>query len=878
MSPEDKAMEIVLDKIVKATKKKKKVKKTKPKKDNDVEDEKDTHEGEEGKKTAKKSSKKPYLTVDTDSVSARNSKKKGKTKKKQKANNSKTDNEKAVLSDDAVSDAELESDDARPVRTVFFSGAESDDEKVDDGEEETPKNKVKKATNSKSKTKKAAKKSKDTVLSDEETTLSSDEVEANEEATAKKSEKTYFKTKSKKLVKESKNIVLPDEKTAPPTTDQKSDDHVDDDEISKKSAKSSKGAISTTSDTEPTSPVAALEEYKANASSAHGGGTPRSSSVQGNSEAEKAASKANKNKLSPEVPSSGAAIDKYRKKGEKKIATSSNRAEQEKVAAALLSKKTPSEKRTPSEKKTKVGTSDKRTKSVKKTASGSSKSSKKKKKKKEEPKTEEPQTQVAVVNEDRHPRASTECSSSKQETQPDKKNKPAERTPSTSSKPNKKKNKEGTVKPTKEERQDRGSTVNNSSRQEPPPSTSPSTMFPSDDILGSMITSPLADAAGNASWDDKVSVLSGLTERALSPAVRQLASALSPLSSHRSPPPVVNTTTRVRGCTAVATVGGHAKELILEKHPKPTAISTDAESVSATAAAMVEAAMAAAEASIAQSKLMTPRNNKSPPTNSKVDDAAPHDFSKTLAAAEACIAQSKLMTPRNSNPLSTNSPPSNNNKADDITLHDTIKLEKSPSNRSDKENSNSETSSSANNTTPLLTVDTSSTVTLSLKGSIASQPQQRDANSVREVDALLSKTRQWLVRHNETVSQKNAVAADADPLATTASDRRVMGNITAKTVRNPENSGIKLFSSMSKMQDSSGKATSSSLMDQLMVKNGNFTNNNTIASSASMLSAASSASTSGPKKSIMEQLTEIRAKQREIEKKQKAKQNLTIRT
>ena len=198
-------------------------------------------------------------------------------------------------------------------------------------------------------------------------------------------------------------------------------------------------------------------------------------------------------------------------------------------------------------------------------------------------------------------------------------------------------------------------------------------------------------------------------------------------------------------------------------------------------------------------------------------------------------------------------------------------LERSPTTRSDKENSSEEGDIAPAKTQ--LTIDT--------KAEAAGE--QADAlspstKSVKEVDELLSKTRQWLVTHNETQTKKLALATPtnnntmAAPAKTSSSDRKIMGNITSKSVLNIDtSSGSSASNSGSPLKANLSPKTKlispNSLMDQVR---SNAASNGL--ASPSLLSAPSSSSTTGePKKSILEQLAEIRAKQHDIELKQQAK-------
>lgn len=183
-------------------------------------------------------------------------------------------------------------------------------------------------------------------------------------------------------------------------------------------------------------------------------------------------------------------------------------------------------------------------------------------------------------------------------------------------------------------------------------------------------------------------------------------------------------------------------------------------------------------------------------------------------------------------------------------------LDESHSILTDKENSSiSETEDSVTvKKAPLLAVDTSAPSEGVPPESCTSQILSPSKKSVREVDELLSKTREWLVRHNETQSKKQTPCSMSDNDKTSLlpstlsplSERKVMGNIATWT----EVVSVK-HSSLSPASIS-------------------------IAASASTASASPTESPiGGPKKSIMEQLEEIRSKQRDLELRQKAKEQTT---
>merc|ERR1712071_194153 len=102
-----------------------------------------------------------------------------------------------------------------------------------------------------------------------------------------------------------------------------------------------------------------------------------------------------------------------------------------------------------------------------------------------------------------------------------------------------------------------------------------------------------------------------------------------------------------------------------------------------------------------------------------------------------------------------------------------------------------------------------------------------------------------------------AGAGSAVPEATPSlSDRQVMGNITTRTVLNPTNS----------VAQPEPSVKPPSLLDQLRLSN-----DGQLPTQPSSFSTVGMGGGGSPKKSILEQLGEIRAKQREIELRQMAK-------
>jgi len=251
---------------------------------------------------------------------------------------------------------------------------------------------------------------------------------------------------------------------------------------------------------------------------------------------------------------------------------------------------------------------------------------------------------------------------------------------------------------------------------------------------------------------------------------------------------------------------------------------------------------------------------------------------KMIAAATA-IAEISLAN----NPMSPMTSELNNDK--DITtppvVNETVKIEKSPSTRSDKENSSTEPcdlEAAKPATKVSLTVDTGPSANPEMPSS--SNVLLPSKQSVEDVDALLSKTRTWLVKHNES-QQKKARTPRPTPsnaksilpaLSTSmSSERQVMGNITAKTVLNPENSSSNSIGSDALRLMSSARPMSPSLVEQLGLIKGVSTTPAVAGASLSSISSSASSGGGSGKKSILEQLSEIRAKQEEIESRQKAK-------
>jgi len=201
-------------------------------------------------------------------------------------------------------------------------------------------------------------------------------------------------------------------------------------------------------------------------------------------------------------------------------------------------------------------------------------------------------------------------------------------------------------------------------------------------------------------------------------------------------------------------------------------------------------------------------------------------------------------------------------------------LKESLSTRSDKENGSalqSKATTTANKKSLMIETGASS-VPL---GSVGEAPlpggplTPGTTKSVQEVDELLAKTREWLVRHNESRPSKNNLlpantttpgdAANSKLTINTSTpsvERKVMGNITARTVLG------------NTTPPSSSPRT---LAEQMLQSKGISISAGARAKTAPLLSSSTTTNNAEPKKSILEQLGEIRAKQREIELRHKKK-------
>jgi len=281
------------------------------------------------------------------------------------------------------------------------------------------------------------------------------------------------------------------------------------------------------------------------------------------------------------------------------------------------------------------------------------------------------------------------------------------------------------------------------------------------------------------------------------------------------------------------------------------------------------------------------------------------------AAAESENNSKKKLSSSNIDTV-TSSQPSDTSFPVDVVQDEDDKVEETASIRSDKENqtdtaavsSDSKTDTSSTKVTAL-SVETSaqddtvvSTSILSpAKSSVLSPTAKK---SVQEVDELLSKTRDWLVRHNESqkkkvpstsseeqkVTGKTVLSAiensETPPPSSNKKDEQKPNNVTGKSVLN----AIDLLSP--KGTNTNISKESPKTLDEMLQSKKNGTSSNTaLLAMLSPKSASEGRTTTtppttdddGPKKSIMEQLEEIRIKQRELESRQpKAKQEEQIET
>ena len=281
------------------------------------------------------------------------------------------------------------------------------------------------------------------------------------------------------------------------------------------------------------------------------------------------------------------------------------------------------------------------------------------------------------------------------------------------------------------------------------------------------------------------------------------------------------------------------------------------------------------------------------------------------AAAESEKNSKKMLSSLNIDTVPS-SQPSDTSFPVDVVQDVNDKVEETASTRSDKENqtdtvevsSDSKTDTSSTKV-EALAVETSpqddtavvSTSILSpAKSSVLSPTAKK---SVQEVDELLSKTRDWLVRHNESQKKKvpsssseeqkvtgktvlSAIENSETPPSSNKKDEQKTNNVTGKSVLN----AIDLLSPKGTNNNIS-KESPKTLDEMLQSKKNGTSSNTALLAMLSPKSASEGRTTNtppttddnGPKKSIMEQLEEIRIKQRELESRQpKAKQEEQIET
>jgi len=292
-------------------------------------------------------------------------------------------------------------------------------------------------------------------------------------------------------------------------------------------------------------------------------------------------------------------------------------------------------------------------------------------------------------------------------------------------------------------------------------------------------------------------------------------------------------------------------------------------------------------------------------------------YKKAMAevkAASAAAESEKNSKKKLSSEIATSSQPSDTSFPVDVDVVQDVddKVEETASIRSDKENqtdtvevsSDSKTDTSSTKVTALAvetsaqddTAVASTSILSPAKSSVLSPTAKK---SVQEVDELLSKTRDWLVRHNESqkkkvpsslseeqkVTGKTVLSAiensETPPPSSNKKDEQKPNNVTGKSVIN----AIDLLSP--KGTNTNISKESPKTLDEMLQSKKNGTSSNTALLAMLSPKSASERTTTtppttddnGPKKSIMEQLEEIRIKQRELESRQpKAKQEEQIET
>jgi hypothetical protein len=205
-------------------------------------------------------------------------------------------------------------------------------------------------------------------------------------------------------------------------------------------------------------------------------------------------------------------------------------------------------------------------------------------------------------------------------------------------------------------------------------------------------------------------------------------------------------------------------------------------------------------------------------------------------------------------------PKASSNKSSSTKLSATqspaFKIEESSSMHSDKEESSSIRSDKENSTIPL-TDNASSAV----KPISALSPSSCDEKDVREVDALLSMTQQWLIHSKSlertlsspTPTSPRNVGVSSPLMASSQLERKIMGGITSNSpLHSPKAQLSPQLSFARKLTSEARECTPSTLPK----------------------SPLSNSSISSPKMSILEQLAAVRVKQRELEERQMAKRKM----
>ena len=205
-------------------------------------------------------------------------------------------------------------------------------------------------------------------------------------------------------------------------------------------------------------------------------------------------------------------------------------------------------------------------------------------------------------------------------------------------------------------------------------------------------------------------------------------------------------------------------------------------------------------------------------------------------------------------------PKASSNKSSSTKLSATqspaFKIEESSSMHSDKEESSSIRSDKENSTIPLTDNASSAAKPIS-----ALSPSSGDEKDVREVDALLSMTQQWLI-HSKSLERTLSSPTPTSPrnvgvgsplMASSQLERKIMGGITSNSpLHSPKAQLSPQLSFARKLTSEARECTPSTLPK----------------------SPLSNSSISSPKMSILEQLAAVRVKQRELEERQMAKRKM----